>query len=112
MVAFCSGDLPEMHVWSAIPATGELVDLSVGFQPEQARRLCDFVWSPEFQLPVYLWGKPQPPRLCYRASPLACKMAAIFLNEFHYHRAEPPPRKTVKSRHVKTGMQNNESKCS
>lgn len=48
---------PEMHVWNGIPETGEIVDLSVRYQPQQARELANLVWTPEFAVPNYFWDR-------------------------------------------------------
>jgi hypothetical protein len=74
---------PEMHAWNYIPATGEIVDLSLKYQPEQARRLCGFVWESEFVLPDYLWTLPEnlSDKTIYRADLTACVLALKFLKK-------------------------------
>lgn len=46
---------PEIHVWSGIPATGEIVDLSVRYQSQQALELAGLVWHFNYGMPDYLW---------------------------------------------------------
>jgi hypothetical protein len=72
---------PEMHAWNYIPSTGEIVDLSLKYQPEQARRLCGFEWQPEFALPDYLWMLPEhlTEKMIYRADLPACMLALKFI---------------------------------
>lgn len=49
-----AGLMPELHAWVALPLRGELLDVTLGFQPAQARRL-GVAWSaPEPQ--AYVWG--------------------------------------------------------
>ena len=46
--------LPEMHCWAADPDTGEIIDMSLGSQPEQCRLLTGLEWrTPR---PAYFWG--------------------------------------------------------
>jgi hypothetical protein len=66
-VRLSRGLWPEIHVWNAIRATGEIVDLSTRFQAQQAKELCGFEWEKEFALPSYYWGKPSDDRIIYRA---------------------------------------------
>lgn len=49
------GLFPEIHVWSGIPETGEIVDLSVRYQPMQALELANLIWTPEYKMPDYFW---------------------------------------------------------
>ena len=46
-----NGIWPEMHVWSGLPDSGEIVDLSVSYQPQQARELAGLIWTPEYRMP-------------------------------------------------------------
>jgi hypothetical protein len=41
-----AGLWPEMHVWSGIPETGEIVDLTTCYQPQQALELAGLIWQP------------------------------------------------------------------
>jgi hypothetical protein len=84
MRRFKEGRLPEMHVWSYIRTTREIVDLTTRFQPDQARTLQGFVWEPEFLPPDFLWCSPSSlnGRLIYRANLLACLMSVEFLRLF------------------------------
>jgi hypothetical protein len=72
---------PEIHVWNAIRATGELVDLSTGYQAEQAKNLCGFVWEKEFALPSYYWDKPSDQRIIYRADMKATILCLAMLKQ-------------------------------
>lgn len=49
-----AGLMPEMHVWVALPQRGELLDMTLGFQPAQARRL-GVAWTAPAP-PVHVWG--------------------------------------------------------
>jgi hypothetical protein len=62
---------PEMHAWNVLRKTWEVVDLTTGFQAQQAQRLLGYEWEKEFALPEYFWGKPDGERMIYRAHPAA-----------------------------------------
>jgi len=94
MLRFQNGELPEMHVWSAIKATRELVDLSTKFQAQQAKECQGFDWEPRFQLKPWLWVGVDWLRQCnlryiYKADALATMMALAFLENFNTNREEP-----------------------
>lgn len=70
-VAMLESRLPEMHVWALIiddPKDPVFVDLTAGYFPEQAKKLCGFDW-PGDQPPKYLWSKlsEMPPSCCYKS---------------------------------------------
>jgi hypothetical protein len=46
--------LPEMHVWAVHPAGGEIIDLTTGMWPAQARALQGIDWRAT-RPPDYLW---------------------------------------------------------
>jgi hypothetical protein len=105
MRRFQEGLLPEMHAWSWIKATNEIVDLTTGFQPQQAKEGCGFDWDPNFRLPRWLWMRVERirqchPRVIYRADKVAIMIALAYLVNFH--REE----KTAKRQRVKTAKQN------
>ena len=58
-LAIAGGAMPEMHVWVALPDSGELVDFTTGFWPEQAKLLTGLDW-PGPKPPNYLWDKKLP----------------------------------------------------
>jgi hypothetical protein len=96
MLRFMNGELPEMHVWSAIKATNEIVDLSVKFQPAQAKAI-GFDWEPRFQPPPWLWVgyewlQQAGGRYIYRADMLACKIALSYLQTFNRENREEATR--------------------
>ena len=49
------GGLPEMHAWLFLPNSNELVDFSVGYQPEQAKRIIGVEWGKKLTPPEVLW---------------------------------------------------------
>jgi hypothetical protein len=70
-VRISKGLPPELHAWNVIRDTREIVDLTTGFQAEQARRMLGYEWEKEFALPEYFWGKPEGTRMIYIAHPTA-----------------------------------------
>lgn len=56
-IAISLGGMPEMHVWAGILPAGEIVDMTTGFFPEQAKLLCDYDW-PGKRPPKYFWDTP------------------------------------------------------
>jgi len=59
-----SGALPEMHVWVGIPETNEIVDLSVGTLPEQAKEIAKIEWKGP-RPPNFLWTNVLPENVRY-----------------------------------------------
>jgi hypothetical protein len=85
---FLEGVLPEMHVWSWIKATNEIVDLSTGFQWQMAKETLGFDWNPNLSLPRWLWMRVErlqqcSPRVIYKANALAIMIALAYLENFH-----------------------------
>lgn len=83
MSAAClmNGILPEIHCWAAIPASGELIDLTTGHQPALMRVvLPEEEWSAA-PLPGHFWGKADalPERWRYAPSAGAIQIALDFL---------------------------------
>jgi hypothetical protein len=72
------GILPEIHVWACDPMAAEVIDLTTGEWPEQAKALTGMVWSAP-RPPDYLWARPDefPKGVTYRAT----KDAAILAGE-------------------------------
>jgi len=60
--------LPEMHVWAAVPAEQEMVDLTTSFWPEQCQRLLGRDWPGDLP-PSWLWATCEelPERVVYQA---------------------------------------------
>jgi hypothetical protein len=90
MMKFRAGELPEMHVWSWIRQTNEIVDLSLGYQPSQARELAGYEWEREFYPPSYLWVPVEKlqnfeGRYIYKPDMMATMFALCYL---HDHREE------------------------
>jgi hypothetical protein len=76
-----AGIWPEMHVWSGLPETGEIVDLSVKYQPQQAIELAGLVWTPGFVMPDYFWDNAtQDNRFRYHVDMAATLLAASFVS--------------------------------
>jgi hypothetical protein len=73
-----AGLLPEMHCWAAVPATGELIDVTTCFQPGQCRSIMGMDWPGPPPLD-FVWADRLPPGCYYRPDPLAIKVAAVFL---------------------------------
>lgn len=76
--AMARGEMPEMHVWAAIPDKDApaIVDLTTRFWPQQARRLAGLTWTAD-QPPEYLWGAP-PPSARYVPAEAATWLALMF----------------------------------
>ena len=80
-----SGGLPECHVWCAIPASGEIIDLTTGFLPELlAESLPNETWTEQLP-PPYFWGPPEEFRdgWSYAANMEATLLAYRFLKKGH-----------------------------
>lgn len=71
--AMMQGLLPEVHVWAAIPDTGEIVDLTSGKFPEQARKLIGYDWPGDLP-PKFLWSKKLPKGAFYTPEMGAMKL--------------------------------------
>lgn len=50
--------LPESHFWVGLPSTGEIIDLTTGFQEQQARTTCggSIHWEDRYRLPSAVWA--------------------------------------------------------
>lgn len=57
MAAIAEGRLPEMHVWIGIPISGEIVDFTTKFWPDQAMELTGETW-PGTPPPDIFWDTP------------------------------------------------------
>jgi len=55
--------LPEMHVWNELAETGEIIDINLGFWPEQAERH-NYDWIGTLP-PDYMWTERIPERVVY-----------------------------------------------
>jgi len=88
---FAQGLLPEMHVWAGLPARGEIVDLTLRFQPEQCERMLKHKWeSPHLD---YFWGTAEDcSRLGYIYHPSVdgIKMAISLLIDSNWPLKMPP----------------------
>lgn len=69
--------LPEMHVWNAIPETGEVVDLTTSHFPIQCQKLIGKDW-PVARPPDYLWTDTPPARVTYMPDATAILLARLF----------------------------------
>jgi len=54
-IAVASDLMPEIHIWAALPVSGQIVDFSTGLFPEQARQFLGVDWPGE-QPPQFFWG--------------------------------------------------------
>lgn len=54
-IAVALGQLPEIHVWAAIPETQEIIDLTTGFWPGRCKELLGEDW-PGPKPPEWFWG--------------------------------------------------------
>ena len=72
--------LPELHVWAAIPETGELVDLTTRYLPAQAARRAGLRWTAPLP-PDVLWvtAAEMPPRVQYIPSRQATELVVYYL---------------------------------
>jgi hypothetical protein len=91
--------LPEMHCWLALPETGEVIDLSAGFQAEACEKHSGHLWEAP-PPPSYYWfpvtGGPE--HVHYDPDPVATRIAIIASNScvrFRYPRTTWPPRSTT-----------------
>jgi hypothetical protein len=50
-----AGDLPEMHVWAAVPERGEIIDMTTRYWPDQCLSIQELDW-PGDKPPTYFWG--------------------------------------------------------
>jgi hypothetical protein len=76
------GVLPEVHVWAAMPASREIIDMSSGCFPEQAKLLMGWDWHAELP-PKFLWTSELPSNAVYEAHPDATAFAlALALAKF------------------------------
>jgi hypothetical protein len=75
-IALMQGLMPEVHVWAAIPETGEIVDFTSGKFPEQARKLVGFDWPGDLP-PKYLWARKLPKGAYYTATMDATKFVLM-----------------------------------
>ena len=76
-LAMARGNLPEMHVWVGDPSTHELIDITAGQFPDQAKRIMGYEWKSE-RPPDYLWvtGQEMPEGAHYEAN----RDATIFIH--------------------------------
>ena len=82
---YCLGKLPEMHCWVGLPDSNEIVDMTAGFQPQQARETAGLqYWNPELYLPEVLWCKCDslPKGVRYMPDRVATIMAAKMASTF------------------------------
>jgi hypothetical protein len=87
LFAFRAGQLPEMHVWSWIRQTNEIVDLTTRYQAKQADEMLGYYWEPDFKLPDYLWMPVEKlpefkGRFIYRADATATMFALTYLRDW------------------------------
>jgi hypothetical protein len=92
------GMMPEIHVWAGIPLTNEIIDLTSGFFPKQAKKLGGFDW-PGPKPPSALWvkGTELPPGVLYRPNLEAIAVANACIQGFHtgvYILPYKPPEET------------------
>lgn len=69
-----AGNLPEMHVWLALPETRTIIDFTTW---EWSTRAAGggISWHPDLLPPNYLWTQALPERVVYRPVPEACRLA-------------------------------------
>jgi len=74
------GKMPEMHVWAAIPDTGEIIDMTTRFLPQIANTF-KLVWRGP-QPPEYFWGTSEElpdDRIRYAANMPAIRLALAMI---------------------------------
>jgi hypothetical protein len=54
VIQIMKGEMPEMHVWAALPERNQIIDLTTGFQPERCGTLLGMDW-PAARPPDWLW---------------------------------------------------------
>jgi len=80
------GKLPEMHIWTLIPDTLEIVDMTSGFFPARCMETLNLDW-PGDKPPEYFWQKAEysldwPEGLQYVADPNATEIATRFIEHY------------------------------
>ena len=77
------GELPEMHVWVALPDKNQIIDLTTGFQVDRCRETIGQDW-PADHPPDWLWmnvEKVQSINAMYKPCPAATRLAIGLLYE-------------------------------
>lgn len=78
IAATSAGLLPEVHVWTMVKETGDLVDFSTGYFPTDAKKH-GLKWGTE-PPPLYIFGEP-PTDAHYKATPEATRYMWRFILE-------------------------------
>ena len=76
------GEMPEMHVWAALPERNQIVDLTTGFQPERCEEMLGMDW-PAAKPPDWLWmeaSEVPATGAFYEPCPVACSLAMQLLS--------------------------------
>lgn len=70
--ALRSGQMPEMHVWAAIPTDKTIIDLTTCYLIQQAKHRANIEWTAPMP-PDHLWCRADdlPPGVLYRPAPEA-----------------------------------------
>ena len=76
-----TGDMPEMHVWAAIPALRQIIDMTTRYWPEQCLLIQGRNW-PGNEPPTYFWGTARelPDGVIYAPDLQAIALALHLLN--------------------------------
>jgi hypothetical protein len=80
--ANAAGRLPECHIWAAIPASGEIIDMTTRFFPEIARGF-RLDWLGPLP-PDYFWGTADElpdDRIVYKPNMDAIRLALLMIEE-------------------------------
>lgn len=83
MVQLIKGELPEMHVWVALPDKNQIVDLTTGFQVDRCRETIGQDWIADHP-PDWLWMDAEKVRsidAMYVPCPVAIQLAYGLLAE-------------------------------
>jgi hypothetical protein len=74
--------LPEIHIWVALPQTGEIIDMATGFWPEAAKEAMGVEWQCE-RPPAFLWATAaqMPARARYEPSMSAIQFVLTLLRQ-------------------------------
>ena len=83
IAAVLGGNLPEMHIWAAIPETKELIDINTRHFPKACKETLDLDW-PGPAPPDYLWIDSEdglPEHTIYQPSERATRLAVGYMTE-------------------------------
>lgn len=83
-----TGQLPEIHIWAALPDTGEILDFTTGHWPDACKQNIGIDWPPRHVPPLFFWGKGEDlfENAEYTADWEACKFVLALLKLIDFYR--------------------------